>query len=118
MDPTLLFPLSSVDSQLSTATTTTIKAVSHLIDYCSTHPECTIKYYASNMQLKTHSDASYLSEPKTKSHIGGYFYLGNATDSSATPLDNGPLLCHAIVLKHVVSLVSEAEFVAVFVNSK
>jgi hypothetical protein len=38
VDPTLLVPLSAMASQLSTATTTTIKAVSHLLDYCSTHP--------------------------------------------------------------------------------
>jgi hypothetical protein len=37
--PTLLVPLSALASQLSTATTTTtIQAVSHLLDYCSTHP--------------------------------------------------------------------------------
>jgi hypothetical protein len=39
VDPTLLVPLSALASQLSTATTTTtIKDVSHLLDYCSTHP--------------------------------------------------------------------------------
>jgi hypothetical protein len=76
VDPTLLVPLSTLASQLSTATTTTIKAVAHLLDYCSTHPEATIRYYASDMQLKIHSDASYLSEPKAKSRIGVYFFLG------------------------------------------
>jgi hypothetical protein len=57
VDPTLLVPLSTLASQLSTTTTTTIKAVAHLLDYCSTHPEATIRYYASDMQLKIHSDA-------------------------------------------------------------
>jgi hypothetical protein len=38
VDPTLLVPLSVLASQLSTATTTKITAVSHLLDYCSTHP--------------------------------------------------------------------------------
>jgi hypothetical protein len=38
VDPTLLVPLSALASQLYTATTTTITAVSHLLDYCSTHP--------------------------------------------------------------------------------
>jgi hypothetical protein len=33
VDPTLLVPLSALASQLSTATATTIKAVSHLPDY-------------------------------------------------------------------------------------
>jgi hypothetical protein len=45
VDPTLLVLLSALASQLSTAATTTIKAVSHLLDYCSTHPESTIRYF-------------------------------------------------------------------------
>jgi hypothetical protein len=70
------------------------------------------------MQLKIHSDASYLSEPKAKSRIGGYFYLGNKTSSPKKTLSNGPLLCHTTVLKHVVSSVAEADFGALFVNEK
>jgi hypothetical protein len=88
------------------------------MDYCSTHPESTIRYYASDMQLKIHSDTYYLSEPKAKSHLGGYFYLGSAKNSSATPLTNGPLICHTTVVKHVVSSVTESECGAVFVNAK
>jgi hypothetical protein len=38
VDPTLLVPLIALASQLSTSTETTIKAVSHLLDYCSSHP--------------------------------------------------------------------------------
>jgi hypothetical protein len=71
------------------------------------------------MQLKIHSDASYLSEPKAKSIIGGYFYLGNKTRSPNKPLSNGPLFCHTTVLKHdVVSSVAGDEFGALFVNAK
>jgi hypothetical protein len=70
------------------------------------------------MQLKINSVASYLSEPKAKSRIGSYFYLGNNKNSPKKPLSNGPLLCHTTVLKHVVSSVAEAEFGALFVNAK
>jgi hypothetical protein len=47
VDPTLLVPLSALASQLSTATSTetTINAVSHLLDYCSSHPESSINYF-------------------------------------------------------------------------
>jgi hypothetical protein len=38
VEPTLLVPLSALASHLSTVTATTIKAVTHLINYCSTHP--------------------------------------------------------------------------------
>jgi hypothetical protein len=70
------------------------------------------------MKLNINSDASNLSEPKAKSILGGYFYLGNKTNSPKKPLTNGPLLCHTKVLKHVVSSVAEAEFGALFVNAK
>jgi hypothetical protein len=116
--PTLLVPLSALASQLSTATTTTNQYISHLLDYCSTHPEAYIRYFASDMHLKIHSDASYLSEPKDQSRIGGYFYVGNNTYSHMKHLSNGPLLCHTTVLKHVVSSFAEDEFGALFVNAK
>jgi hypothetical protein len=70
------------------------------------------------MQLNIHSDASYLSETKAKSRIGGYFYLGNKTNSPKKTLSNGPLLCHTTVLKQVVSSVAEEEFGALFVDAK
>jgi hypothetical protein len=54
VDTMLLVPLSAMASQLSTATTTTIKYASHLLDYCSTHLGSTIRYFASDMQLKIH----------------------------------------------------------------
>jgi hypothetical protein len=70
------------------------------------------------MQLKMHSDASYLSEPKCKSIIGGYFYLVNKTSPPKKTLSNGTLVCHKTVLKHVVSSVAEAECGALFVTAK
>jgi hypothetical protein len=93
-------------------------AVSHLLDYCSTKPDAAIRYYASDMQLKIHSDASYLSEPRAKSRIGGYFFLGNSKHSQCPSLSNGPLLCQSTVLKHVASSVAEAKYGALFVNAK
>jgi hypothetical protein len=105
-------------SRLSTSTSTTMSGVDHLLDSCSKHPDANIRYYTSDMQLKIHSDASYLSEPKAKSRIGGYFYLGNAQNSPLPPLTYGPLLCHYTVLKHWVSSMADAEFGSVCVNTK
>jgi hypothetical protein len=58
VDPTLIMPLSTIASRLSTATATTMDAVHHLLDHCSTKPDAFIRYYASDMQLKIQSDAS------------------------------------------------------------
>jgi hypothetical protein len=118
VDPTLIMPLSTIVSHLSTVTSTTMAAVSQLLDYWRTKPHATIRYYASDMQLKIHSDASYFSESNAKSRIGGYFFLDNSKHSQCTSLSNGPLLCQSTVLKHVVSSVAEAEYGALFVNAK
>jgi hypothetical protein len=49
VDTILIMPLSTIASRLSTATATTMAAVSHLLDYCRTKPHVTIRYYASDM---------------------------------------------------------------------
>jgi hypothetical protein len=93
-------------------------AVNQLLGYCSTKPHATIHYFASDMQLKLHSDASCLSEPKAKSHICGYIFLGNSKHYQCTPLSNGTLFCQSTVLKHVVSSVPKSRYGAIFVNAK
>jgi hypothetical protein len=45
-DPTLIVDRSTLVSRLSTATSTTMSRVDHLLDYCSTHPEAKLRYYA------------------------------------------------------------------------
>jgi hypothetical protein len=56
-------------------TTANERTTSHLLDYAATHPEATIRFHTSDMVLHVHSDASYLSEPKSRSRHGGYFFL-------------------------------------------
>jgi hypothetical protein len=62
------------------------------------------------ISIKIHSDNSYLSEPKAKSGVGGYVFLGNNSYNKTSLITNGPLLCISTVLKHVVSSVAESEF--------
>ena len=42
------------------------KSVQKLIDYCVLHPDATLKYKASGVILKAHSDALYLLESQIK----------------------------------------------------
>jgi hypothetical protein len=95
VDPTLSVPFSAFASKLSTATTattttTTINSFSHLLEYCSTHPESTVRYFASDMQLKIHSDASYFSEPKAQSRIGVF----STCETTQTPPRDPYILTH------------------------
>jgi hypothetical protein len=68
------------------------------------------------MKLKIHSDAYYLSEPKARSRVEGYFYLKK--NSSAPPITNCPLIFHSKVIKHVVSSVAEGEVGSICINAK
>ena len=68
----------------------TLKLIQHLLDYCPTNPNATIRYKPSYMILKMHSDASHLSEPKARSRCRGHFYLGSKPVQQYTP--NGTVL--------------------------
>jgi hypothetical protein len=59
------------------------------------------------MILHIHSDASYLSENEAKIRAGGFFYMGSNTTTNKK-LTNGEILIIIKVLKHVMSLATEA----------
>ncbi len=89
----------------------------------TTHPDATIRYHASDMILKIHSDASYLSEPKARSRAGGHFFLSDRpTDLSQPPITaptpNGPLHTSSVILRNVMASAAEAEIGALFVNAQ
>jgi hypothetical protein len=51
------------------------------------------------MILYIHSDASYLSEPKAHSRVGGYFYLGDPDEPADNPKPNGPIHIDSHIIK-------------------
>ena len=67
VDLTSLPGLSGIASEQSTATESTEQRVEQLLDYLATHPDAVVHYYASDMILNIHSDASYLSETRAQS---------------------------------------------------
>ena len=101
-------------SQLK-GTEETKEAVTHFLNYCATHPDATFRFHASDMILKIHSDASYLSETGARSQAGGYYFLGNKNDSMQ---NNGAIHVVARRIKNVVSSAAEVEIAAVFMNAK
>jgi hypothetical protein len=74
--PTLIMPLNDISTEQTTATEKTQTSAGQLLDYLATHPDATLRCYASYMILHINSDASYLSVYKSKSLLGGLFYLG------------------------------------------
>lgn len=123
VDPTLLVALGTIASQQAKATNDTMKAVTHVLNYCATHPSATIRYIASDMVLWVHSDASYLTAPKARSRASGYHFLStrpalppNASDEP--PPDNGPIHVLCQIMRPVLASAAEAEMGALFVNAK
>jgi len=78
----MLAALGMLGAAQTEGTQATVKACTQLLNYAVTHPDATLHFHASKMILNIHSDASYLSESKARSHAGGYFYL---TDDTKTP---------------------------------
>ena len=115
VDPTLLTALSKLSSAQATATNATKHACHQFLDYCATHPTSTIRYHASDMVVKLHSDSSYLNAVGARSRQGGHFFLGNKSDPDIL---NSAILHLAAIMKMVLSSAAEAEFGALFHNTK
>jgi hypothetical protein len=64
VDNTMLVAIRSITTQQASATKATMRAITKLLNYCATHLNAVIRFYASGMCLKIESDASYLSESK------------------------------------------------------
>ena len=116
VDSTLLIALSAIALEQCNATENNEKAVHQLLDYCATNPNAVMQFYASDMQLCIHSNASYLNEPQACSQARGHFYLSNKVPK--TDILNGAILNPTGILKVSVSSTAESEVGALFVNGK
>eukprot|EP00957_Ditylum_brightwellii_P199346 15194798-Ditylum_brightwellii.AAC.1 len=52
VDPTVLVSIGTIVAAQSKGTEVTAKAVEHLLHYCASHPNTTIRYTPSSMLLK------------------------------------------------------------------
>lgn len=123
VDSTLLVALNTIASSQAKATEHTAAAVTHLLDYCATHPNAMIKYFASDMTLHIDSDASYLSVSLARSRAGGHFYLSEHSNDKSkapttVPTNNGAIHTVCTVIKNVVGSAAEAEFAALYYNGQ
>ena len=89
--------------------------VKQFLDYAATHPDAIITYHASDMVLSSHSDASYLSESKSRSQAGGNFFMSN---DSPIPANNGAVVTISQIIKSLITSAAEAELGALFINCR
>ena len=94
-----------------------------LLNYAATHPDATIRYTASDMVLHIHSDASYLSEPRSRSRAGGHYFMCDIRpDMSKPPTTcphlNGPIHSISCIVYNVMSAAYEAKIGATYINNQ
>jgi hypothetical protein len=85
-----------------------------LLDYLATQEDAIITYHASDMILAAHSDVSYLSEPKARSHAVSHFFRSSHAD---IPPNNGTVLIIVHIIKHIMASAAEAELAAIFITA-
>jgi hypothetical protein len=118
LDHTMLVALGSLAAAQAEGTQATMKALTHLLNYAATHPTITLRYHASGMLLRCHSDASYLSETKARSRAGGFFYLGSHDDPDPIVKPNGAVHILCSIMRQVLSSATEAEVAGLFYNAR
>ena len=69
VDLMMLPALGTLATQQASPIQNTMKNLHQFLDYVATHPDAIITYYASNMVLAVHSNASYLSESNPTSPL-------------------------------------------------
>ena len=100
------------------ATEQTVYQSQQLLDCLTTHPCTTIRYYASDIILNIHSDASYLSEERARSRTAGHIFLGSVPRKYEPIPFNGAIYVHSGILKFVVTSAAEEELGGLFLNTK
>ena len=86
VDPTMLVALNIIAVEQYKTIDATAKALTQVPNYAAKHSESITRYYASGMILKTHSDASFLSEHGANIRAGGCNYLSLASADPKNPL--------------------------------
>jgi hypothetical protein len=109
---------SAIAAQQSASTEETLAGVNQFLDYMWMHPYAKIRYRASDMILNVCLDASYLSAPKGRSHVGSYFFLGSIPRDTEPIFINGAIHITCTILKLVATLATKAEFGALLLNTQ
>jgi hypothetical protein len=120
VDCTMLKALGSLAQAQTRGTTATMEAATQLLNYAATHPDAEVTFKKSDMVLHIHSDASYLSEAKARSTVGGYYFLNGKDDPTGKvePELNGNIHVECRILRVVVASAAEAETAALFHNGQ
>ena len=117
--PLIVVVMSKIASRQENPTVNTYDEAQRVLSWIYHHPNSTITFYPSNMQLHCHSDASYLSEPKSRSRAAGYITCGEPQfQSPDQPFHvNGAAAIISRIIPTVVRSAHEAEYAGLFINA-
>ena len=113
VDSTALVALGILSSEVAQATMATARKAEDILQYFHSYPSAAVTFHASEMRLFIHSDASYLSECRAGSRLGGIEYLGSTGDADKPPT-NGAVNIISCRSDVVVSSACEAEWAALY----
>ena len=116
VDMTVLMALSTIAIEQTKATAKTMAKCVQLLDYLAYHSDAKVRFYASDMIMNIHSDASYLSEGKARSRTCGHFFMGWMPVDGEPIRINGAFHVSTNVIRFVVASAAEAELGALFHN--
>lgn len=111
IDPTLLPALSRLAAQQCSPTKRTMHHLQILLQWIAWHPTPRQTIRASDMRLFGAADASYLSEPASRSRAGEVLWLGDADGTVSAPL-----ACSSSIIPIVVCSATEAEYASLFLT--
>ena len=119
IDNTITTALNEITLKQSKPTENMNEKIQMLLNYLSTYPNATIRFYESDMILYVDSDAAYLISEGAKSRIAGYFYCSNkSTTKPPSPPLNAHIHVECKLLRHVVTSAAEAETAGLFLNGQ
>jgi hypothetical protein len=116
VDRTVLMALSAIAVEQTKVMAKTMGRCIQLLDFLVSNLEVKVRYYASDMIMNIHSDASYLSETKVHSRACGHFFIEWMPKNGEPVKMNGAFYVNATILKFVVASAAEAELGTLFHN--
>ena len=117
IDSTILATLGFIVTNIADGTECVAAMAAYLLNFYANNRNPKVRYYASDMQLCGHTDASYLSVSKAHSRAAADFYLSTDDGALLPPdhesklpaLPNGAVHVMSTVMQLVLSSATEAE---------
>ena len=115
VDPLMITAINKIGSSQAGADISILDAIERFFQYASRWKNNVMRIHASDMKLNVHSDASYLSETKSRSRAGAFMYMG---DKFIDGRPNAPVSYLSVIISTVVDSATAAEYAAAFIAAQ